>query len=988
MSVCPSGYYCAGGAKEPCPAGRFSALTGTVSVAACEACSAGTFSTVSAATNSSTCEPCPPLENSSAGSVQCWPGVVAATASNPPPLMVGFSVGDVITIVFTSDTNTPTISAANLQFTPSIGVTEASWRSPRQLSVRVVDTLGIETAAVDVAVGALQVTVVGLKSASMLSAPSPGTAVVVGGTWGAPSPPEILRATAVDSGANVGFDTGDSLVLVFDQAVAPVDVSSTEAVLNLLAFTPSLPGAGLVRCVGQWTNGTTVLRLEFSFGGPAATRPWLASNVGVLAVRVQTSAGLTSNNRESLPSNSSVVVGDGSWGDAPVVHVVSASARSLEVSLSPPTTSFNSPVRMYIVQWSTDPAFGTTPTMPTSVTDAQALIEQAQFSVPLMVIDAVSATAVQVGTVGILRSGNSSAAGVAIALLGPGAVARRPTVFFTVPGLAPLLTYTLRCVCNSVGNSLSPLVPTAPPTVTPQLPLVTGFRVPGGVLSTSGGTVVDVAGERLGGLTSLLQMRLSNGEFSFTSSHCEVTLSSAVARCYAPAGVGFGHRLTLIVDDVASAPYPNATLAYAPPAVRGLHVLHSTSLDTTAGGTVDTTGGSAVLLVGQQFGPAALSQRSLGAVTYSPGSLLVGGTAVKFTARNCTIQRDDVEILCTLGPGVGSGLLWTVVIAGQVSVLPRTGYRPPVIHSLGVAPNAAWDAPANFTDSVRASLSTAGGEALVFVGNYFGPKASHIPVMAVGRQLQGRGAVVSTTACVVSGGGHSEVRCISPQGTGAGFTWSLHVGGQASAPTSELTSYAAPVVVAVATSGLGTSLDDPGAVPTAGGATVTLYGLHFGAAPAVISVAWDGVPITDIALRSAHTVVSFISPRGQGHPALLALTVDGQATSVVTLASGDSVRSLPMQVPFRAPLITSVTLDRSDALAITLDCSSVQADGASDVGSALGRAVLVIQGANFGNGSEIAVVVRSSPCVLLPGRASDSLLACETSLCNGRCAAL
>ncbi len=40
-SVCPVGFYCSGGPKQACPAGRYSDVTATVSEAACMACPAG-----------------------------------------------------------------------------------------------------------------------------------------------------------------------------------------------------------------------------------------------------------------------------------------------------------------------------------------------------------------------------------------------------------------------------------------------------------------------------------------------------------------------------------------------------------------------------------------------------------------------------------------------------------------------------------------------------------------------------------------------------------------------------------------------------------------------------------------------------------------------------------------------------------------------------------------------------------------------------------
>lgn len=41
--------------------------------------------------------------------------MVSATASNPPPIIPGFSVGDIITIVFTKSTNGPSLGTTALR---------------------------------------------------------------------------------------------------------------------------------------------------------------------------------------------------------------------------------------------------------------------------------------------------------------------------------------------------------------------------------------------------------------------------------------------------------------------------------------------------------------------------------------------------------------------------------------------------------------------------------------------------------------------------------------------------------------------------------------------------------------------------------------------------------------------------------------------------------------------------------------------------------
>jgi hypothetical protein len=96
----------------------------------------------------------------------------------------------------------------------------------------------IDTSAVDVGLGLVTFGIHGIQSASGLSPviPEELSAVsrpAVTGTWGNPSPPIIVRATAKNTGRNVGFGTGDSVVLVFDQAVQRRSLATTGDVLEL-----------------------------------------------------------------------------------------------------------------------------------------------------------------------------------------------------------------------------------------------------------------------------------------------------------------------------------------------------------------------------------------------------------------------------------------------------------------------------------------------------------------------------------------------------------------------------------------------------------------------------------------------------------------------------------------------------------------------------------------------------------------------------------
>ncbi len=116
-------------AQRVCWCHRFSEGNGTVSEDACEPCPAGTFSVAVAVTAASDCRPCVDGEGSLPGALDCWPGVTSVVASNPPPIIVGLSPGDTVTIAFTRATNQRLDIAQLLQFSPSIGSVNAKWQA-------------------------------------------------------------------------------------------------------------------------------------------------------------------------------------------------------------------------------------------------------------------------------------------------------------------------------------------------------------------------------------------------------------------------------------------------------------------------------------------------------------------------------------------------------------------------------------------------------------------------------------------------------------------------------------------------------------------------------------------------------------------------------------------------------------------------------------------------------------------------------------------
>ena len=210
---CDAGYACVAGVRSVCPPGWYS-LAAAVT---CTPCQNDTYSASAAATSADQCLPCPLYagaliqEGSGAGSADCWPGLLSAIASNPYPVVVGFSIGDVVTFTFTKAATGP---PSPVLFSPGVGTVAFSWRvANSQLVARMVDAGGtahpVNPASVEI--GLLAFILSGVASASSPSSVTPSHTLLVSGTWGDPLPPNLVNAAAVNSGGDVGFGDGDSV---------------------------------------------------------------------------------------------------------------------------------------------------------------------------------------------------------------------------------------------------------------------------------------------------------------------------------------------------------------------------------------------------------------------------------------------------------------------------------------------------------------------------------------------------------------------------------------------------------------------------------------------------------------------------------------------------------------------------------------------------------------------------------------------------------
>jgi hypothetical protein len=139
--------------------------------------------------------------------------------------------------------------------------------------------------------------------------------------------------------------------------------------------------------------------------------------------------------------------------------------------------------------------------------------------------------------------------------------------------------------------------------------------------------------------------------------------------------------------------------------------------------------------------------------------------------------------------------------------------------------------------------------------------------------------------------------------------------------------------------------------------------------------------VPGLVLLVSHTTLTFQSLRGQGSAALLTVTVAWQVTE--TLAGSSSSSQGRLQVPYGAPRVVSLGLDRTSAQ--TMECGVVTGEGRPVGADPSAIAVLRLQGTNFGNGSDVQVTVHGEPCAVHRDGVSRDRIVCDTQLCSGAC---
>jgi hypothetical protein len=417
-SECALGSYCVGGARYDCPIGRYGNQTNAPSSAHCAPCPAGRFgSRTGGTTMTGACSLCPAGSWTSEGASSCYPLVTSSVAADTNEVETGLSAADVLSIEFGADTNSPDISTSAVNahgrgiyssivmwsrlglgsvpvycsspdpavvaaVAAAAGVATnqvvhralfgdpttqiiATWESARRilLELKTVGSFDATGKQLLDPSGFFQVfpapgMIKSATGASLTNDDMVRNSVAVEGTWGVAGDPALVTAVARNSGSSEGLGVGDSIELLFNQALGAKRLSTilhpadgavgARGIIDLLppnsntpydnwngvaywAQRPAGASAGRAASLGDYppnpalANLSTIVivftqvPMSFATSGPSSVKELMP---GFARVRVRLSADMRGSGAFSVlpPANNTVAL-SGSWGEVPTVPV-------------------------------------------------------------------------------------------------------------------------------------------------------------------------------------------------------------------------------------------------------------------------------------------------------------------------------------------------------------------------------------------------------------------------------------------------------------------------------------------------------------------------------------------------------------------------------------------------------------------------------------------------------------------------------------------
>jgi len=350
---------------------------------------------------------------------------------------------------------------------------------------------------------------------------------------------------------------------------------------------------------------------------------------------------------------------------------------------------------------------------------------------------------------------------------------------------------------------------------------------------TEGGQTFTITGTEFGPLEEKAVVFKYGGSDAdiFQASECYTIIAYTTIRCTSSEGTGKNHYGQLYIGGQASNVFP-ANMSYNSPKLGR----YDPEWGSSGTGAV-TRGGEWIELGGSDFG--TVERNAIDSVTYGP-------TGFEFTSCDaagsgdclCRVVRDHNKINCTLVEGVGTDLVFKVVIDGQMSEYASFDYEVPSISAI--------------TGQGARNADHAGDELVTLSGANFGaPSSGFLDSVTYGPVT---GKEYSPRGCIVKD--HDEIVCNTTAGIGADLYWLVTVDGQVSdsmGTDSPTTFYAEPNITSMIVydkldaecPDVDEEYSDRCTYSTNGGARAYINGTNFGlAVPNAYTQVWlDGVPV-------------------------------------------------------------------------------------------------------------------------------------------------
>jgi hypothetical protein len=207
------------------------------------------------------------------GSWGAWPApVLLAAIANDTGRAPGVSTADTITLSFDIETDRPALGGQNV-FSAGLGITTASWATPRTLIVTVASVIGAAPSALT-RIGALAVVLsaaLGIVSRDRSSATA-NTRLVVAGEWG--------NAIASVTGAPIGsLETSGGQGIIF-QLAAAIGAGATALPVSVSCFDGGAFSYHAVGCAFSDDGATVACETP---AGVGAGLSWQIVSIGVHA---------------------------------------------------------------------------------------------------------------------------------------------------------------------------------------------------------------------------------------------------------------------------------------------------------------------------------------------------------------------------------------------------------------------------------------------------------------------------------------------------------------------------------------------------------------------------------------------------------------------------------------------------------------------------------------------------------------------------------